>query len=72
MSTTTNDGLDEAIHSAADHAIKHHTATVLRRDGLVLATVFPDTLLLELVANSTPLVGGTVTLRPDGRSVLVF
>ena len=65
--------LDEAIKAAAAHAVEHGTAVVVSRDGQHLASVVPDTLILELIANGTPLsTGGEVMRRPDGRSVLVF
>jgi hypothetical protein len=45
---------------------------VVSRDGEVLVTVIPDVLLLELIANGTPLADGTVILRSDGRCVRVI
>ena len=63
--------LGGAISAAVDHALIHNMATVISRDGLELLTVVPDVVLLELVANGTPLNGGAVMHRRDGRSVRV-
>jgi hypothetical protein len=50
----------------------HHIPTVIRRQGHHLVSVIPDTSLIELLANGTPLAGGTVMYRPAGRSVWVI
>jgi hypothetical protein len=64
--------LDDALEAAIDHALLHHIPTVIRRQGRHLVSVIPDTSLIELLANNTPLAGGTILHRPDGRSVLVL
>jgi hypothetical protein len=64
--------LDDALEAAIDHALLHHIPTVIRRQSRHLVSVIPDTSLIELLANNTPLAGGTVRYCPDGRSVLVI
>ena len=61
------------VCSAVDHALEHHEATVVvSREGQVLVTVIPDVLLLELWANGSTSLDGTVILRSDGRSARVI
>ena len=59
------------VCTAVNHALAHHEAAVVSRDGELVAVVFPDLLLLELIANGTPLADGPVILRADGRSARV-
>ena len=64
-------GLDEAIQAAIGHALTDHIAVVVRRDGCELLIIFPDTLLVELLANGTAITGIHLR-RDDGRTVRVY